>query len=308
MIVTLTPDPALDHLWQVPHLASGHHHGVARGTTRAGGRGIDVSRVLHSQGHETVAVATAGGDTGADFAAELASSGVANRIIPVSSPTRRSLGIFSDDGLDATLFDECAITLSDDEVQSLTEATLRIPDATIVAICGALPLGFDPSHLADLVIALRLQGSVVLVDTSGAGLITAARAGADLLTPNRAELAEATGVDDPLAGAQFLVEAGAGAVAVTAGTGAVFVATQDEVVTAELPRPIRCCSAPGAGAAAVAAITAQVERFLIEDAEPRGPQWSIAAELVTLSDFIAPIYRALKTPTSTSTRTMRRIA
>jgi fructose-1-phosphate kinase PfkB-like protein len=62
-----------------------------------------------------------------------------------------------------------------------------------LACCGSLPAGTDPSLVTRLVKVGRAAGVPVAVDASGAALAAAVEARADLIKPNRDELAELTG-------------------------------------------------------------------------------------------------------------------
>ena len=95
----------------------------------------------------------------------------------------------------------------------------------VVVISGSLPPGLEPDTVAALVAELIAAGVAVVVDTSGPGLMAAARAGATVLKPNRDELAAVTGVTDPVAGARALLDAGARLVVVSLGAEGLLVLT-----------------------------------------------------------------------------------
>ncbi|MEV1131514.1 PfkB family carbohydrate kinase [Agromyces sp. NPDC049794] len=259
MILTVTPNPALDLTWHVAGLTPGATHRVPTGAGRAGGKGLNVARVLHAQGHGVLALATVGGDTGAAFAAELSVSGVPHRLIPVGEATRRSAAIVDDLRGQTSVLNEVGAALAPAESAALIEAATSLGrDARAVVISGSLPPGLGPGELGDLVAALTGAGVPVVADTSGPGLLAAARAGAHVLKPNREELADATGCDDPLEGALELIDAGTRLVVVSLGEAGLFVVGRDRrPVQARLSRPLRG-NATGAGDAAVAAIAVAV--------------------------------------------------
>ena len=47
MILTVTPNPAIDLTWHVDRLTPGATHRVPTGASRAGGKGLNAARVLH---------------------------------------------------------------------------------------------------------------------------------------------------------------------------------------------------------------------------------------------------------------------
>ncbi len=257
MILTVTPCPALDLTWHVDALTPGAMHRARPGAGRAGGKGLNVARVLHAQGHEVLALTTVGGPNGTEFASELDASGIRSRLIPVDAPTRRSLAIVDDGQGETTVVNELGAALAPVEAAELATTATRLGrTARAVAISGSLPPGFGPEQLDAVVAELVDAGTPVVVDTSGPGLLAAARAGASALKPNHEELEAATGVADPLAGARSLLALGAGLVVVSLGRDGLLVVDRADVpLHARLPRALRG-NPTGAGDAAVAAITA----------------------------------------------------
>ena len=63
MILTVTPNPAIDLTWHVERLTPGTTHRSAPGAFRAGGKGLNVARVLHQAGYDVVALATSRGSS-----------------------------------------------------------------------------------------------------------------------------------------------------------------------------------------------------------------------------------------------------
>lgn len=306
MILTVTPNPALDLTWSVDELVPGSSHRVDTGFARAGGKGLNVARVLHSLGIDTLALTTTGGESGDAFVGELEGSGIPHRLLEVARPTRRSLAIVDRAAGEPTLFNERGEGLARPEVDALLAACAELAGrARVVALCGSLPAGFDPADVDALVRSAGAHGAAVIVDTSGPGMLAAARAGASVLKPNRDELAEATGLADPLEGARALLEAGARIVVVSLGGDGLAVVTSRHLVRARPPEVLRG-NATGAGDAAVAAIcSAYADGVLTHDTPPeaaalaalarRAVAWSAAAVLMPLAGEIAPIHRDLET-------------
>ena len=255
MILTVTPNPAIDLTWHVDRLTPGATHRVPRGASRAGGKGVNAARVLHASGHDVVALATAGGASGDEFRADLEASGLPHHLIATASATRRSVAIVDDADGETSILNERGETLSPAESADLADAAADLGrTAQAVAISGSLPPGFGPEELGALVARLVANGVPVVVDTSGPGILAAARAGAHALKPNREELADATGLPDPIDGARALIALGARLVVVSLGAeGLVVVGADGTPAGARLPRVLHG-NATGAGDAAVAAI------------------------------------------------------
>ena len=305
MIVTVTPNPALDLTWHVDRIVPGGTHRADTGIARAGGKGLNVARVAHAQGAAVLALATAGGATGAEFAAELASSPVPHELVPVRGATRRSVALVDEHLGDTTIVNERGVNPTTQEWEALRDAVTRTLDTSttsiakatkrVLVLSGSLPPGAPDGLLPALIRIGRDAGAIVIADTSGPALLAAADAGATVLKPNAAELAEATGIADPIAGACELLHRGASLVLLSRGADGMLAVTADEVVRARLAHPL-AGNPTGAGDAAVAAcavLMAQGEKDPVALLR-RATAWSAAAVLMPLAGEIHPSWPDLE--------------
>lgn len=305
MILTVTPHPAIDLTWHLGTLERGGSHRVQPGASRAGGKGINVARVLHSTGYPVLALTTAGGETGEELRADLAASGIPHEVLGVAASTRRSVAIVETDAAETSILNEHGPALLPGESTALELAAgRRARDADTVVLSGSLPPGFGPERLGALVATLVALAPVI-VDTSGPGLLAAASAGAHVLKPNREELAAATGLTDPLDGAHSLLSLGARLVVVSLGAEGLLVVTRDHApLHARLAAALRG-NPTGAGDAAVAAIAVSLAagddlwssspagsdaRALLAR---RATAWSAAAVLMPLAGEVDPRHAVL---------------
>jgi tagatose 6-phosphate kinase len=242
MIVAITPNLALDVTYELPELRPGQAHRVLAVHSRAGGKGVNVARVLRSLGHDVLVLGLAGGPTGEAVRADLDAAGLPHDLVPCAGETRRTVTVVA--GGEATLLREPGPFITPDEWAAL-EA--RIPDAEVVVISGSLPPGVDPDAIA----RLAVRDVPVIVDTSGEALRRAAPY-AWAVKPNLEELATVTGTDDPVAGARMLR---ARTVVVSMGADGLLAVTGDEVHRVAPPRVVTGNST-GAGDAVVAALAA----------------------------------------------------
>lgn len=302
MIVTVTPNPALDLTWHVAQITPGASHRADTGVARAGGKGLNVARVAHAQGGDVIAVTTAGGPTGAEFAAELATSGVPHVLVPVAAATRRSIALVDEALGDTTIVNERGVTPTADEWQALMDATaVAVRTADVLVISGSLPPGAPDDLLARLIRLGREAGAAVIVDTSGPALLQAAEAGASVLKPNQTELVEATGIEDPIAGARDLLHRGAGLVLLSRGADGMFAITADRLVQAAPPAAL-AGNPTGAGDAAVAACAVLMDAGIHDPVRiiRRATAWSAAAVLMPLAGEIHPSWTDLEHDITTS--------
>lgn len=255
MIVAVAANPALDVTYLVDALKPGTSHRVRAVTQRAGGKGVNVARVLSQLEHSTMVIGLAGGATGHQLRGDLDAAGLRHRLVPVAGETRRTVTVVA--GGDATLFNEPGPRVDDAAWAALVEAVgLALADSVTGLVCsGSLPPGAPVDGYAALVRLAQGRRIPVVVDAEGAPLLAAARAGADLVKPNLAELLTTTDLTNHMQAARALREAGAGAVAVSLGADGMLAVTGQGTWYARPPR--RLAGNPtGAGDAAVAAFIA----------------------------------------------------
>ena len=256
MILTVTPNIALDITYTIDKFELHSSMRVNDVADRAGGKGINVSRVLASLGYESLILGLQGGNVGAAIEADLIASQLPYELVPIVGQTRRSVGIVDRSTGDATVLNEAGPDVSGEEWERLTQTVARhLPQASTLVVSGSLPPGIGQTGVAELA-QLAVAASVpVIVDTSGPSLLDAVAVGPDVVKPNAHEIASATGIHDPLEGAAALIERGAKAVVVSLGADGMCVVTADQTLRAKPTRTISG-NPPGAGDAGVAALAA----------------------------------------------------
>jgi tagatose 6-phosphate kinase len=256
VILTVTLNAALDITYRLDRVRPHASNRVRETAQRAGGKGVNVARVLAALGHEAVVTGLAGGATGAALRAELRAAGLPEALLPINGESRRTVAVVEDAAGDATLYLEPGPVVSPGEWAAfLTHYEHLLDSAAAVVLSGSLPAGLPEDAYAALVARAGERGVPAVLDADGAALTAGAAAGPALVKPNAHELAAATGTDDPWAGAAALAAGGAEAVVVSLGPAGLLARTPEGAWRARLPE--RAHGNPtGAGDAAVAALTA----------------------------------------------------
>lgn len=292
MILTVTPNPALDVTYDVEHLALHASHRVLAVHEVAGGKGINVASVLHLLGRDVLVTGVVGGPTGDQVRADLDRRGIPHRFARAAAPTRRTTTVVSREDGEATAFNEPGWPWPDGSWTGLLDHVAGLMaehPVTVLVASGSLPPGVPDHAFADLTEVGRAAGVPVIVDGSRAALLGALSAQPDVVKPNREELLAVTGADDPVVGAKVLQRKGARHVVVSLGAdGVVAVAPSGVVVRASLRERLRG-NATGAGDAAVAALASALEDEVdwvsgVADAVA----WSAAAVLRTTAGDVDP--------------------
>jgi len=280
VIATVTPNPAVDITIDIDPLDVGGTTPAHGSRRRAGGKGLNVARVLAQTGRAVVALGLVGADEAAWFADDL--PGVDVHLTPCLAPTRHTYALVDIAHSRTSQVNERGTARSADEWMLLHDAVrTACRHASCLTVSGSLPPDAPADAVTHLVEAGRAAGIPVIADLTGDALRTAASAGADVVKPNRDELCATVGTDDPLTGARALQHLGAGLVVVSLGEdGLVAVPRSGDALHGGLPEPVQG-NPTGAGDAVVAALSAWIDDGLARDdlsaLVRRAVAWSAAA-------------------------------
>ena len=143
MIVTVTPNPSVDRTVFVDDVVLGSVNRGRRSRSEPSGKGVNVSRTLHANGIEAVAVVPLGGPTGHHLAELLALEGVRHRTVPQSTATRVNTTLAASGGHTAKVNGPGGQLTDDDLTGLTTEVASALTDAdddqVWLAVCGSLP-------------------------------------------------------------------------------------------------------------------------------------------------------------------------
>ena len=297
-VLTLTVNPAIDATYTLQELKPGQTHRVQPGQERAGGKGINVARVLHTQGARVFAITTAGGAAGAALRRDLEQSQLQHRVVPVTAETRRSIAFVDGTTKLTSIFNETGAELLEHEWdnihESVTEALSGVDgvETGVLVVSGSLPPNAPHGFYAGTVTMAHARGIPTIVDATGQQLVDSAKAGADLVKPNHHELMDTMQDPDLPSAARKLLRLGAKTVLVSAGADGMCAFTRDDPgfhLRARLPRPLNG-NPTGAGDAAVAAAALSLctgatdTRTILRAAAA----WGSAAVLMPFAGEISP--------------------
>jgi len=264
MIVTLTANPSLDRTITLAEpLAPGEVQSATSAREDAGGKGINVARVVAAAGARSLAVLPLAFDDPFDIA--LRATTVAAKRVVISGHARANITITDPRGV-TTKLNLPGAELGALDVQSIIDAVVEAcTGARWLALAGSLPPGAGDGFYVEVIRAVRARwganAPLIAVDTSGAALDAVVADGhPDLIKPNDEELAQLTSValedGDDLAAAVLpvarrLVPERVGAALVTLGANGAVLVTAEGAWAGTPPR-IRVVSTVGAGDSSLA--------------------------------------------------------
>jgi tagatose 6-phosphate kinase len=260
VILCVTLNAALDVTYRVDEVRRHAGNRVTAVADRAGGKGVNVARVLHALGEDVVVTGLVGGGVGARIRADAQAAGLADEFQEVAGESRRTLAVVDESTGDATGFWEPGPTIAPhDWARFLDRYHRLLAGAGAVVLSGSLPPGLSPGVYANLVHHAREAGVPALLDADAEALVAGVAAGPDVVKPNVDELRRATGLPDHLQAADALRARGADAVVVSAGPDGLIASTPDGRWAVR--PPARVAGNPtGAGDACVAALARGIVR------------------------------------------------
>ncbi|MEY4039799.1 MAG: hypothetical protein RLZZ52_667 [Actinomycetota bacterium] len=202
MIVTLTANPSLDLTLELDSFETGEVNRSVSKHKDPAGKGINVSRALHKNGIDTVAVFPADAVVGSWIESALTGLGISTVTTRIAEEVRQNITLVEANGT-TTKINETGPALTAGETSALLAQIASVlesqPEWLVVA--GSLPPGLDGSFYVSLGQLVHQHGVRFAVDTSGDAMKAVAHAGvADLMKPNHEELEELAGRALPTVG------------------------------------------------------------------------------------------------------------
>jgi 1-phosphofructokinase family hexose kinase len=237
VIVTFTPNPAIDRTVLVEQLEFDTPLRPLTVAELAGGKGINAARAVRALGGLTRCHGAVAGRAGRWMLDALAVEGLDQRFVvdeDAAWQTRTT----------TVIADETHAVLVYDRGDPIPDSALRravvacsedLTPSTWLVVSGSLPGGDHAAAVAQLLADARERNTPVLVDSSGDGLRLALDRRVDLVKVSSEEAAEVTGHDDPTIAARGLLD-GCSRAVVTRGERGAIAATEDgEVLEVQSP-------------------------------------------------------------------------
>ncbi len=254
MILTVTANPALDRSYRVEPFGINRVHRPLEWQVLAGGKGINVSRIVHTLGGRTCALCLLGGRTGRAIGAALLAESIPAKVVRLAGESRSCITIIDPEAHTQTEVNEPGPQVSPQELLRLLRAvrqSMRDMRPTWLALCGRMPVGIGDNFVGRIADECRKAGVWCAVDTSGPALAEAVDRHVDLVKPNEAELGALMGLPISTvesaadAALELALRSGVRVAATLGARGAVY--TDGCGVWYAQPPPISFVSALGSG-------------------------------------------------------------
>lgn len=194
MILTITLNPAVDISYKLDNLLLDTVNRVEDVSKTAGGKGLNVARVLQQLGEDVAASGFLGGSLGDFIRTQLAVIGIQDFFVPIDGETRNCIAVIHE-GKQTEILETGPVISVGEAALFLDKFTEYAEQVEIVTLSGSLPKGLPTDFYVELVKICNQYDTQVLLDSNGAILtaLVASEHKPYLIKPNEEELADLLG-------------------------------------------------------------------------------------------------------------------
>lgn len=195
MILTVTMNPSIDISYPLEILQLDTVNRVGKVSKTAGGKGLNVTRVLAEIGDPVSATGLVGGSTG-QFILEHLDQKIGKEFFEIQGETRNCIAILHE-GQQTEILEKGPSVSEEEGKAFLSHFEALLPAVTVVVISGSLPAGLPVDYYVKLVERAKKAGKPVVLDCSGASLekALAAPIKPTVIKPNNEELSQLLGYE-----------------------------------------------------------------------------------------------------------------
>lgn len=293
MIYTLTLNPAIDYYIEMDQFQEEHLNSVNQAYSIMGGKGINVSKVLHNFSHPSVALGFLGGYTGDYIRKSFQEAKMEERFTSLVEDTRINIKMKTKQG--ETEIAGKAPNISEKNLEELRREIQKIQAGDVLVLAGSLPKTLKEDLYADIIASLP-KGVKVVLDSRGEAFVKAVKKGVYLTKPNQKELEEffdrkIETREELIQAAKELQNLGSENVVVSLGKEGSLLVSQEGVYLGNAPQG-KLISSVGAGDSMVAGILYALSLGLpLEEAYAygiaSGSSTAFSVGLTNLEDMLA---------------------
>lgn len=223
MLLVVNLNLAVDEIVHLEGLTAGCVHRSKRTERLAGGKGVNVARVLKALNEPAVLTGFLGGRAGEFIERELLREEIPFDCTRIRNESRTCIILDDEATRTQTVINEAGAEVSEDELQSFLERYAQLlPASDMVIITGSLPPTVPANIYARLIHTAARPEKPALLDTSSEPLLRALDARPFFVKVNKSEASELLGLsiedeDAAVEAARQLMRAGARHAMITLG-------------------------------------------------------------------------------------------
>lgn len=259
-MITITLNPAIDVSYHLEQFVVDKGYRVENGHKTAGGKGLNVSRVLNILGEKPVCTGFLGGSNGEWIRTQLDKQQLQDQFLPIQGETRTCLAILDDSAGTQTELLEKGPTIEEKEATAfLSYFREALEQTKYVIASGSLPAGLPVDFYCQLAQLAKERDVRFVLDTSGEVLRKGIEGQPFLIKPNDEELCayanqSSLTIDEMIAVAKQLCTNGVGNVLLSLGKDGALLINEHQVIKASIPT-VEAINPVGSGDSMLAGMT-----------------------------------------------------
>ena len=267
MILTVTLNPSVDIKYTLDYFSIDEVNRVDQVIKTAGGKGLNVSRVLKQLDADVGATGFLGGELGEFIRSELKKECIVDLFVPISGKTRNCIAVIHE-GMQTEIL-ESGPVIQDEEIEHFLSNFIKIlPQVDLVTISGSLPKGVPTNFYQRIIELCSQHEKLVLLDTNEKLLDASlkGRAKPYLIKPNREELAgflgrEINSQEDLMVALEDQAFQDIEWVVVSLGSKGAMIKHQESIYNVQIPK-VEAVNPVGSGDSVIAGFASGLSRKL----------------------------------------------
>lgn len=268
MILTITLNPSVDIAYQLDTFHLDTVNRVEKVQKTAGGKGLNVTRVLKQVGEDVLATGFIGGEIGSYVKKQLTRNDIKNSFVEIGNETRNCIAVLHD-GQQTEILEQGPTIQEHEALNFIEHLESILNNVEVVVISGSLPKGLASNYYVEIVELCKQCDVAVVLDCSGEALkkVLESQQKPTVIKPNTEELSQLIGkniTDDiqelksVLSGQLFQ---GIEWIVVSLGAKGAFAKHNDKFYRVKIPK-INVVNPVGSGDSTVAGIAASLAHAL----------------------------------------------
>ncbi|AZR98074.1 tagatose-6-phosphate kinase [Streptococcus suis] len=270
MILTITLNPSVDIAYQLDTFHLDTVNRVEKVQKTAGGKGLNVTRVLKQIGEDVVATGFIGGEIGSYVKKQLTRNDVKNSFVEIGNETRNCIAVLHD-GKQTEILEQGPTIQEHEALNFIEHLEIVLNNVDVVVISGSLPKGLASNYYVEIVELCKKCGVAVVFDCSGEALknVLESQQKPTVIKPNTEELSQLIGkeVTDDIQELKSVLSGqlfqGIDWIVVSLGAQGAFAKHNDKFYRVRIPK-IKVVNPVGSGDSTVAGIAAGLVHALPE--------------------------------------------
>ena len=256
MISVITFNPSIDRLYKLDKFEIGSVQRVDLVNPTAGGKGLNVAKVLKNLGEDVNCIGFLGGFNGEYIKSKLKDIGIENKFTPIQEETRICLNIMDSNNVSTEVLEK-GPNISKEEINRFEKDLEEVlKDTHVLVASGSLAKGLPIDYYFKIGEICNQRNIKFILDSSGESLRLGMNSSPYLIKPNIDELENLSGakiksIEDIISVAESMLSSGVKNICVSMGKDGMIFINKDYIYKVEIPK-IEVINPVGSGDSSIA--------------------------------------------------------